>query len=137
MEHILQRVVGTSRLSLLDVYYSYNQVLVHEDDQDKTTITTPWGTKYAKMTFGLKNAGATFQRGMDVAFSDEKYVFLVVYLDDVTIFSHSDDEHLHHLRVIFQKCRKFEISLNPKKSMFAMEEGKTSRPHHFQGRHLD
>eukprot|EP00253_Pinus_taeda_P032994 PITA_32994 len=61
---------------------------------------------------------------MDIAFSDEKYVFLVVYLDDVTVFSHSDDKHLHHLRVIFQKCRKFGISLNPKKSLFTTEEGK-------------
>jgi len=98
---------------------------VHEDDQDKTTFTTPWGTfKYAKMPFGLKNVGATFQCAMDIAFSIEKDVFLVVYLDDVTIFSHSDGEHLHHLRVIFQKCRKFRISLNPKKILFAMEEGK-------------
>jgi hypothetical protein len=74
-------------LSLLDGYSGYNQVLVHEDDQDKTTFTTPWGTfKYAKMPFGLKNAGATFQRAMDIAFSNEKDVFLVVYLDDVTYF---------------------------------------------------
>ena len=41
MDHILQRVVGASRMSLLDVYSGYNQVLVHEDDQDKTTFTTP------------------------------------------------------------------------------------------------
>lgn len=77
MDHILHRVVGASRLSLLDGYSNYNQVLVHEDDQDKTLFTTPWGTfKYAKMPFGLKNAGATFQRAMDIAFSDEKRCFL-------------------------------------------------------------
>ena len=73
----------------MDGYSGYNQVLVHEDDQDKTTFTIPWGTsKYAKMPFGIKNAGATFQRAMDIAFSDEKDVLLVVYLDDVTVFSH-------------------------------------------------
>ena len=60
---------------------------------------------------------------MDIAFANEKYVFLVVYLDDLTMFSGSDDEHLHHLRVLFQRCRKFGISLNPKKSLFAMDEG--------------
>ena len=61
MDHILQRVVGTSRMSLLDGYSSYNQILVHEDDMDKIAFTTPWGTfHYAKMPFGLKNAGATF-----------------------------------------------------------------------------
>ena len=125
MDHILQRVVGASPLSPLNGYSGYNQVLVHEDDQYKIKLTTPWGTfKYAKMPFGLKNVGATFQRAMDIAFLDEKDVLMVVYLDDITMFSHSDDEHLHHLRVIFQKCRKCGISLNPKKSMFAMEEGK-------------
>eukprot|EP00253_Pinus_taeda_P017889 PITA_17889 len=61
MDHILQRVVGASCMSLLDGYFAYKQVSVHEDDRDKTSLTTPWGTfHYAKMPFGLKNAGATF-----------------------------------------------------------------------------
>ena len=90
-------------MSLLDGYLGYNQILVHEKDQDKTTFTTPWGTfQYAKMPFGLKNVGATFQRAMDTAFANEKDVFLIVYLDDLTVFSGSDDEHFHHLRVVFQ-----------------------------------
>ena len=85
----------------------------------------PWGTfHYAKMLFGLKNAGATFQREMDMAFANEKDVFLVVYLDDLTVFSNYDEEHLYHLKVVFQKCRKYDISLNLKKSLFSMDEGK-------------
>ena len=125
MDHILQRVVGASHMSLLDCYSGYNQVSIHEDDRDKTTFTTPWGTfHYAKMPFGLKNAGATFQRAMDLAFANEKDVFLVVYLDDLTVFSKSDEEHMYHLKTVFQKCRKYGLSLNPKKSLFAMEEGK-------------
>jgi len=76
------------------------------------------------MPCGLKNAGATFQRAMDMAFANEKGVFLVVYLDDLTVFSKTDEEHLYHLKVVFQKCRKYGISLNPKKSLFAMSEGK-------------
>jgi len=102
MDHILQRVVGESRMSLLDGYSGYNQILVHEYDRDKTAFTTPWGTfHYAKMLFSLKNVGATFQRAMDIAFSNEKDVFLVVYLDDLTVFSNSYDEHLHHFRIVF------------------------------------
>ena len=76
------------------------------------------------MPFGLKNAGATFLRPMDNAFAHEKDVFPVVYLDDLIVFSGSDDEHLHHLRVVFQRCKKSRISLNPKKSIFGMDEGK-------------
>ena len=59
-----------------------------------------------------------------MAFANEKDVFLVVYLDDLTVFSKSDEEHMHHLKIVFQKCRKYGLSLNPKKSLFAMEEGK-------------
>eukprot|EP00253_Pinus_taeda_P025957 PITA_25957 len=125
MDHILQRVVGASRMSLLDGYSGYNQVSVHEGDRDKTTFTTPWGTfHYAKIPFSLKNAGATFQRAMDLAFTNEKDVFLVVYLDDLTVFSKYDEEHMYHLKNVFQKCIKYGLSMNPKKSLFAMEEGK-------------
>jgi len=89
---------------LLDGYSGYNQILVHEDDRDKTTFTTLWGTfHYAKMPFGLKNEGATFQRAMELAFTNEKDVFLVVYLDDLTMFSKLDDEHLHHFKIVFEK----------------------------------
>jgi len=78
---------------------------------------------YAKMPFGLMNVGATFQGEIDIAFSEEKDKYVVIYLDDITVFSKTDPDHLHHLRKVFLKCRKFGISLNPKKSHFAMEEG--------------
>jgi len=125
MDHIIQRVVGSSRISLLDGFSGYNQVLVRPDDQDKTAFTTPWGTfMYVKMPFGLMNDGATFQRAMDIAFVEELGKFIVIYLDDVTVFSQSDDEHLRHLRQVFEKCRRFGICLNPKKGLFELEEGK-------------
>eukprot|EP00253_Pinus_taeda_P027664 PITA_27664 len=76
------------------------------------------------MPFNWNNAGATFQQAMDLAFANEKDVFLVVYLDDLTLFSKSDEEHMYHLKTVFQKCRKYGLSLNPKKSLFSMEEGK-------------
>jgi hypothetical protein len=69
MDHILQRVVGSQRMSMLDSFSRYNQISVHPNDQEKTAFTTPWGTfMYAKMPFGLMNVGATFQRAMDIAF---------------------------------------------------------------------
>jgi hypothetical protein len=121
MDHILQRVVGAHRISLLYGYSGYNQITMCEEDKEKTTFTTPWGTfMYDKMPFRLINAGATFHRAMEIAFVGEKYKFMVIYLDDITIFSKSDDEHLQHLEQIFQKCRRYGISLNPKKSHFSM-----------------
>jgi hypothetical protein len=88
MEKILQCVSGYEMLSLLDGFSSYNQVLVSHDDQLKTTFRTKWGTyAYKKMPFGLINIGETFQRAMDIAFKGMIGDCVVVYLDDVTIFS--------------------------------------------------
>jgi ribonuclease HI len=69
MEQILQQVSGSERLSLLDGFSGYNQVLMSPSDQLKTTFRTPWGTyAYRKMPFDLINVSATFQREMDIAF---------------------------------------------------------------------
>ena len=110
---------------MVDGFLGYNQIAMHPDDKEKTTFTTPWGTfMYDKMPFGLMNTRATFQRAMDIAFVGEKDKFVVIYLDDITVFSQSDDEHLKHLKQTFLKCRKFGLFLNPKKSHFAVQEGK-------------
>ena len=61
---------------------------------------------------------------MDIAFLEEKDKYIVIYLDDITMFSKTNPDHLQHLRKVFLKCRKFGISLNQKKFDFAMEEGK-------------
>ena len=88
-------------------------------------FTTPWGTfMYAKMPFGLMNARATFQRAMDISFSEEKDKMVVVYLDDITIFSRKEENHLKHLERILLKCRRFGVSLNPTKSIFSLTSSK-------------
>ena len=62
MDHILQMVVGSQRMSMLDGFSGYNQVVVHPNDQENTSLTTSWGTfMYVKILFGLMNVGATFQ----------------------------------------------------------------------------
>lgn len=108
---------------MLDGISGYNQVVVNKEDQKKTAFTTPWGTfMYAIIPFGLMNTSATFKRAMDIAFVGDKFV--VIYLDDITVFSKFDEEHLDHLKNNFDKCRRFGLSLNPKKSIFSLEEGK-------------
>ena len=60
---------------------------MNEEDQYKTAFTTKWGTMaYQKMPFGLSNVGATFQKAMDMAFKSLMYKFVLVYLDDITIY---------------------------------------------------
>jgi hypothetical protein len=61
MDYILQKVVGSQKMSMLGGFSGYNQIIVHLDYREKTTFTTPWGMfMYAKMSFCLMNAGATF-----------------------------------------------------------------------------
>jgi hypothetical protein len=79
---------------------------------------------YVKIPFGLMNVGATFQREMEISFVDELGRFIVIYLDDVMVYSKTYEEHLRYLRRFFEKCRNFGISLNPKKTLFGLEEGK-------------
>jgi hypothetical protein len=125
MEHILQRVTGASMISMIDDFSGYNQSSLLHEDREKTIFTTPWGTfMYAKMPFGLMNAGETFQRAMDITFIGERNKFVVIYLDDITVFSRFDKEHCYHLRKVFLKCRKFGLPFNLKKSLFSMQEGK-------------
>lgn len=61
MDHLLQKVLGANRISMLDGFSCYNQIMVSQADQDKTTFTMPWGTfMYARIPFGLTNVGTTF-----------------------------------------------------------------------------
>ena len=79
---------------------------------------------YVKIPFGLMNDGETFQRAMEIAFSEELGYFIIIYLDDVIVFSKTDEGHLEHSRKVFEKCIKFGIYLNPKKTLFGLQEGK-------------
>jgi len=91
---------------------------------------------YARMPFDLSNARATFQRAMDVAFIGQVNKFVVIYLDDITIFSKSNQKHLKHLMKVFERCRKLGISLNPKNSI-CYQIRKTIGPYNFKRRSGD
>ena len=99
MEQILQMVSGSELFSLIYGFSGYNQVLVVEQDRLKTTFQTKWGTlAYRRIPFGLINVGATLQREMDIAFRCLIGHNVVVYLDDVTIFSKNREYHVFHLK---------------------------------------
>jgi hypothetical protein len=121
MEHLLQRVTGEEMMYMLDGFLGYNQVLLKREDQLKTSFATPWGTfVYLRMLFGLMNVGATFQREMDFSFRDLIQKIIEIYQDDLTVISKDRKDHLSHLRIVFERCRKYGISLNPKKSIFVI-----------------
>jgi hypothetical protein len=97
---------------------------IKPEDQHKTTFICPWGTfAYRKMPFGLKNAGATFQRAMSFVFHDLKHI-VEAYLDDLASRSCKRKDHPMHLRLIFERCRYFQIRLNPNKCSFCVTPGR-------------
>lgn len=99
MEQILSNISGSERFSFLYGFSGYNQVLVKDSDGYKTAFTTKWGTyAYRKMHFGLTNVGATFQKAMDMAFKNMSERFVLVYLDDITIYSKDIEDHFDYLR---------------------------------------
>jgi hypothetical protein len=103
----------------LDGFLGYNQVLVAKPDRLETTFITKWGTyPYIRIPSSLINTSATFQRDMDIDFKALIGQSVVVYLDDVMVYSKKKEYHPKHLKQIFEQCKKYGISLNPKKTIF-------------------
>ena len=83
---------------------AYHQVYVSPEDNDKTAFICPRGMyRYRTMPFGLCNAGATFQRLMDLVMSGLHLDICLVYLDDIVVYASSAEEHLRRLEVVFQR----------------------------------
>lgn len=79
---------------------------------------------YNRMPFGLINAGASFQRAMNSLFADLQDKIIVIYLDHLTSFSKRRADHLRDLEKVLTRCREHGISLNPKKYVFCVIEGR-------------
>ena len=99
-EMLVDYAEGFEYLSMLDSYYGYNQIFIAEEDVSKTTFqcTRALGTyESVVMSFGLKNAGVTYRRVMNLMFQDFIDKFMQIYIDDIVVKSSSKDDHLEHL----------------------------------------
>ncbi|XP_050222757.1 uncharacterized protein LOC126672848 [Mercurialis annua] len=113
-------------LSFMDGYSGYNQIFIAENDTWKTAFRCPGaiGTfEWVVMPFGLKNAGATYQRAMNAIFHDMIGRNLEVYIDDIVVKSKRAKDHVAHLRNAFQKMRTHNLKLNPLKCAFGVQAG--------------
>lgn len=113
-------------LSFLDGFSGYNQIFIAPEDVSKTAFRCPGsiGTfEWLVMPFGLKNAGATYQRAMNAIFHDMLGRFMEVYIDDIVVKSKKSDDHVEHLRKGFQRMRKHQLKINPLKCAFGVKAG--------------
>ncbi|KAK2407622.1 hypothetical protein QL285_043225 [Trifolium repens] len=125
-EMLIDSAAGFEFLSMLDGYSGYNQIFIAEEDVSKTSFRCPGalGTyEWVVMPFGLKNAGATYQRAMNSMFHDFIGTFMQVYIDDIIIKSSSEDSHLLYLRQSFERMRKHGLKMNPLKCAFCVHAG--------------
>ncbi|RVW27327.1 Retrovirus-related Pol polyprotein from transposon 17.6 [Vitis vinifera] len=109
----------------MDGFSGYSQILMAPEDMEKTSFITEWGTYcYRVMPFGLKNAGATYQRAATTLFHDMMHRDVEVYVDDMIVKSRGRSDHLAALGEFFERIRQFRLRLNPKKCTFGVTSGK-------------
>jgi hypothetical protein len=118
---------GSKMISFLDGNAGYNQIFMARDDVNKTVFRCPGFVglfEWVVTTFGLKNAGATYQRAMNLIFHDLLGVLMQVYIDDVVIKSVELMDHMADLRVALERMKKYGLRMNSMKCAFGMLSGK-------------
>ncbi|GKA35819.1 reverse transcriptase domain-containing protein [Tanacetum coccineum] len=105
-------------------YKGYHQIQMAREDEHKTGFHDPKGVYYfRKMPFGLKNAGATYQRLADKVFKIQISRNIEAYVDDMVIKSMDEEDRLADIQETFKRLQKINMKLSPKKFSFGMEEG--------------
>jgi hypothetical protein len=124
---LINNASGHRVISFLDGNASYNQIFMAEEDMSKMAFHCPGFIglfEWVVVTFGLKNAGATYQRAMNLIFHDLLGIILEIYIDDIIVKSDSMDNHLADLRLALERTCRYALKMNPLKCAFGVSAGK-------------
>ncbi|CAL8162293.1 unnamed protein product [Prunus armeniaca] len=125
MDILIDSTSGQGLLSFMDGFSGYNQIKMSPKDAEKTAFRTPYGNfYYTVMPFGLKNAGATYQRAMIAVFHNIMGKEVEDYVDDLVVKSKTRESHREVLRKVLERCRLYGLKMNPKKCVFGVSSGK-------------
>jgi hypothetical protein len=124
IDQIIGSTAGCGRLSFLDAYSGYNQIKLKKEDEEKIAFITPYGVVYYQvMPFGLKNAGATYQRMMQNCLRSQIGRNIQVYIDDVVITTRKEESLISDLAETFDNLNMYKLKLNPTKYSFGVSVG--------------
>jgi hypothetical protein len=124
---LINNASGNRIISFLDGNVGYNQIFMAEEDAPKTAFIWPGFIdlfEWVVMTFGLKNAGATYQRAMNLIFHELFGNTVEVYIDDIVVKSAEFSSRIADLRKAFDKMRWYGLKMNPRKCAFGVSAGK-------------
>ena len=111
--------------SFMDGYSGYNRIFMELADAQKTAFWTSFRNYYYNiMSFGLKNAGTTYQRTMTLIFANMLHKQVEDYVNDLVVKAKNLGDHLLHLRQVFERCREYNLRMNPLKCAFGVSSGK-------------
>jgi hypothetical protein len=123
IEDLFDQMKGASVFSKIDLRSEYHQLKIQESDIPKTAFRTRYGLyEYIVMSFGLTNAPAYFMYLMNKTFMEYLDKFIIVFIDDILIFSKMMEEHEEHLRLVLEKLRSYQLYAKFSKCEFWLTE---------------
>jgi hypothetical protein len=126
VETLINTVASHKILSFMDGNAGYKQIFMALEDIHKTAFRVPGVVglfEYVVMTFGWKNACATYQHAMNYIFYDLIGKLVEIYIDDIVVKSASVEGHLGDVRQVLERTRRFGLKMNPKKCAFGVSAG--------------
>jgi hypothetical protein len=121
---VIDSTAGCDLLCFLDCYSGSHQIAIKEEDQEKTTFITPFATYcYTMMSFGLKNAGATYQRAIQARFKKQLNKNVEAYVDDVVVKTRNSDMLITDLEETFASLWEYQWKINPNNCVFGVPSG--------------
>ena len=119
IDALFDQLRGAKVFSKIDLQSGYHQIRIKEEDIEKTTFSTRYGHfEYVVMSFGLTNAPAVFMEVMNRMLHEYLDDFVVVFIDDILIYSKSEEEHERHLSLVLDALRKNKFYAKLKKCAF-------------------
>ncbi|KAL0448616.1 UNVERIFIED_CONTAM: hypothetical protein Slati_1418000 [Sesamum latifolium] len=125
IDQLIDSTSGCELPSMMDASQGYHQIMLAPEDRKRVSFITSSGTFcYVAMPFGLKNAGATYQRLVDKIFRSQIGRNVEVYVDDMLVKSKKAEDHIADLEETFAVLRKYRLKLNPAKCAFRVQGGR-------------